>query len=119
MTLELIGVEDAGDIDRERLVLRSKGETEVGHYAVFRCRSSEKGVRSGPVPNAYWFPNKMVESNDWVVLYSKAGRNSEKKGETGGSSYFYYWQIEAPIWVSGYTPVLVETRNWRFGKPIS
>jgi hypothetical protein len=119
MTLQLLRVEDAGELDRERVVFRAAGETEIGRYAVFRCRASENGApRSGPVPNAYWFPNKIVESNDLVVLYTKAGVISEKKGEAIASSYFYYWRVEEPIWVRGYVPVLVETPTWCRGEPL-
>ena len=121
MSLEIYNIENAGEIDRERIIFKVRGgETQIGHYAIFRCRTSpDNRPYSDPVPNAFWFVNKIVKSDDWVVLYTKSGTSSEKKNENDPSSYFYYWRLSTPIWVAGFMPVLVETPTWRFGKPIT
>jgi hypothetical protein len=120
MSVEFINIENAGDLARERLVLRARGETEIGHYAVFRCRVAPEGrAYAGAIPNAYWFANRIVKSEDWIVLYTKNGTNSEKKVDDGPSSYFYYWRIVEPIWTPGYMPVIVETPTWHFGRAIT
>ena len=61
----------------------------------------------------------MVKSSDWVVLYTKTGRNSEKQVDDGPSSYFFYWHLDAGIWLPGYVPVVVETPNWQIGKIVT
>jgi len=120
MNLELVRIENAGDLERERVVLRATAETDAGWYAVFRCHQSPpNSVFAGSVPNAYWFPSRKLNPKDWVVLYSKRGSLSEKKGDGGAaSSYFFYWNENVPLWVPAMIPVLVETPNWAFGKAV-
>jgi hypothetical protein len=120
MNLELVRIDSAGDLERERVVLRATVDTDVGEYAVFRCEQAEMpdDVYVGPIPNAYWFPARKLKANDWVVLYSKAGALSEKRGEgRSASSYFFYWNSDSTLWLAQMVPVLVETSNWIFGKP--
>ncbi len=125
MSLELVNIEAAGDLASERIVLRANNstpQTEIGWYAVFRCWTATKegmqAVLAGPVPNVYWFASKKVKPGDWVVLYSKAGTLSEKVGQAGVTSHFYYWGMRSPLWIPGFTPALVETPNWFMGRPI-
>lgn len=119
MTFELRGVENIGDLERERVVLRATSEADIGDYAVFRCRASgDEKVLSGNVPAAYWFVDRKVKSGDFVVLYSKTGETGEKTNENGNTSYFFYWGYSKPQW-SGFIAVLVETgRDWSRSKGV-
>ena len=108
MSFEIRGVENIGDLERERVVLRAKTETPIGHYAVFRCNPSDDGrVLSGDIPSAYWFEDKTVKSGDFVVLYTKGGQSSEKVN-SGNTSHFFYWGKSAAQW-DGFLAVVVET----------
>ena len=119
MSLELRDIENAGDIERERVVMRATKDVDIGLYAVFRCRVGEKGgPYSGPILDGYWFPMKEIKSGDYVVLYTKTGTTSEKKEEKS-TSYFYYWHLAKPIWIPDMIPVLVDTPLWSVGKPIA
>jgi hypothetical protein len=119
MNLEIRSVEAAGDLERERLVLRATTNANIGLFAVFRCESQDNDeVSSGPVPDAYWFEDKKVKENDLVVLYTKAGTISEKVSSSGATSHFFYWGLDTPIWVPAHTPLLVNTTTWRFGTSI-
>jgi hypothetical protein len=116
MNLELRGVENAGDIDRERIVLRANADLDIGKYAIFKCRNTSTGVASGPVPRAYWFADRKIKTGDFVVLYTKEGSTSEKAGEQGTTSYFYYWGLREPQWDDRHTAALINTSNWQFRK---
>ena len=119
MTLELRRIADRGDPQRERVVLRATADVQIGNYATFRCRVGVEGdPLSGPVLDAYWFESRRVKLGDFVILYSKAGVKSQKKGERGSTSYFYYWNAKAPLWTVGTVPVLVDTPTWEVGEPI-
>jgi hypothetical protein len=122
MKLEIVGVENEGDLERERLVLKATAETDATWFAIFRCVTSDKetNIRGGNIPAVYWFTGRPLKTGDFLVLYSKVGTASEKKSEKAGepSSYFYYWNSDKPLWVPGFTPTLVETPNWVVGKPI-
>jgi hypothetical protein len=120
MTVELLGIEDAGNIEKERLVLKASARDQLGNFAIFRCEATDDGLPySGNISKTFWFPNRMLAAGDLVVLYSRKGRDSRKKDEGGQTSYFYYWDLEGPLWTPGALPVLVQTPGWDVGKPIS
>jgi len=114
MNLDLRGIENIGDLERERVVVRATQDVDIGDFAIFKCRkSADGGVASGHVPDAYWFPDRTIKSGDFVVLYTKKGTASEKKGETGSTTYFYYWGWARSQW-SDHIAALVHTAAWDF-----
>jgi hypothetical protein len=120
MTLTIKGVQNAGDIQRECVVLLATTDVDIGDFAVFIARKSRDGTPSaGNVPYAYWLPDLRVKAGDFIVIYSKAGTKSEKTSESGRTSHFYYWGYKEPKWVENVIPVLVETPGWETGKFIT
>jgi hypothetical protein len=116
MNLTLVGIENVGDLERERVVLRATAEVDIGRYAIFRCNlTSDKGVAAGHVPSAYWFPDRKLKQGDFVVLYSKMGTSSEKTGN-GSTSYFFYWGWKSAQW-PGHRAALVNTATWQYSPP--
>lgn len=120
MNIKLHEIEGGGDISRERVVIKATAPTDIGKYAVFACRAGteENTASAGPINAVYWFPNKKVQEGDFIVLYSKLGTRSEKRGEDGNTSHFFYWRSPKPLWVTGTVPALVETSDWHIGKRI-
>lgn len=119
MKLDIVRVTNPGDLGNERLVLRARANLDVGAFAVFRAY-----VRDGRVTNlvraTYWFPDKPVNTDDIVVLYSKAGKQSEKTLTGGSKAHFFYWALSEPAWGSKETaPVIVFVSEWdtHFPKP--
>ena len=120
MTLAFVRIEDIGNPTKERVVLRATAAVDIGGYALFRCQSlNEKSVSSGPVLNAFWFENRAIKANDWVVVYTKPGQTSEKKGDNNITSYFYYWGLSGNLWTSQTAAVLVRTPSWQIGQRFS
>jgi hypothetical protein len=118
MNLQL-RIVDAGNLEKERVVLTAVTDDDVGQYAVFCCEATEDGkIYSGDIPKVYWFPSQKMKKGDLVVLYTKEGVDSEKKNKSGTTSTFYYWQLDRPLWQPGFRPVLVHTSNWTVGAPI-
>lgn len=113
MNLEITGIEDAGDMERERVVLRAKTDTDLGEYAIFMGKgaSDDGSFLSGHVPSAYWFNKRSIKAGDFAVVYTKEGTASSKT-ENGHTSYFYYWGWKQPKWVKGAALALVNTINW-------
>jgi hypothetical protein len=119
MSVEIVGIEDAGDIMKERLVLKTTSRDQLGKYAVFRCEADDDGLPySGNIPRTFWFPNRILAEGDLVILYSRKGRDSRKKNADGKTSLFYYWELEESIWTEGTLPVLVGTPDWEVGARI-
>ena len=45
----------------------------------------------------YWFPDTVVRTNDYVIVYTKAGVNSTKQNNDGTTSYFFYRGLENAV----------------------
>jgi hypothetical protein len=116
MSLKLIGVEKAGDLENERIALRAMAAVaDIGKYVVLRARKSPDGrVFSGPIPDAYWFDSIPVKIGDWVVLYTKSGARSQKTTPDGNTSHFFYWGQNSPLWAPEFKPAVVLAIGWEW-----
>ncbi len=121
MILEFSEIANAGDLDKERIVLKALKNGPLGEYAIFRAHKKDDSVASGDVPDAYWFADREVSAGDLVVLYTKTGVSSQKELKLGATTYFYYWHQTKSLWgdQEKYRAVLVNTDNWSVfeGKP--
>lgn len=119
MTLVLQSVVNVGELERERVVIRATADVEIGHYAVFCCNAADDGLPlAGNVVHAFWLEDKKIKSGDFVVIYSKRGRDSEKTSENGATSHFYYWELDEPLWNKDTVPILLLISSWKRGSPI-
>jgi hypothetical protein len=113
MRIKVRGIREPGVPEKERLVLEVLQDDDVGHYAVFSTRLIEPDAVSFRVRRAFWFPDQRVRPGDLVVLYTKRGRRREKKNKDESTSYFFYWNQDAPLWgESDMTAVLVSIEEW-------
>lgn len=113
MSLRISSLSNAGEMPRERLILRAHSDVDVGKYAVFCGWLGDDGSPlSGDLHAAYWFEDFSVKSGDLVVLYTKAGSRSEKANESGRTSHFLYWGRSAPLWTVDKLPVLTFAWPW-------
>jgi hypothetical protein len=98
MKLKITAIRDAGNLDKERVVIKVESTTDIGQY-VLLCVDSTNGKPTTSVRNTFWFPDKSLNPGDFVVVYTKRGRPSEKEFKDA-VSHFYYWGIDKPIWAS-------------------
>lgn len=98
MSLEIRSILGRGVLKDERVTFRCvNADTDIGHYVLLRTGSRDGVVNTG-VKNAMWFPDKIVQKGDLVVVYTRAGNQSEKALNTGKKAHFFYWGLSAPIW---------------------
>jgi hypothetical protein len=98
MRLQLLGVVDRGQPNKERLHLRAFAAIDLSSFVV--CISRKSGVslvRSGPL-SAFWFPTTHVASGDHVVLFSGGGANTSRLNPDGSTSHFFYWGLTSTVW---------------------
>jgi hypothetical protein len=118
MIFDITDIADEGFLDKERVVLKAKADGDLGDFAIFRANSppaeSEK-VFSGDIPDVFWFPSLKVKNKDLVVLYTKAGKRSQKSLSNGAITYFFYWGKKSPLWNDGeHLAAIVNTEEWNF-----
>ncbi len=119
MSIEIRHVRDAGELSKERVVLRVTADDDIGRYILFDTTYYDDGTVSNAIRHSLWFPDKSVKSGDLVVAYTKVGTNSEKKNENGSTSHFFYMGLGRTIWnESSDGVVLVEAKTWQVKKVV-
>src|SRR5688572_6556811 len=69
---------DKGDINNERIGFNVLATCELKYFLVIRTQKTESGfVNKGT--DYFWFLPQLVNVNDKVVLYTKAGQTSVKE----------------------------------------
>lgn len=118
MKLKISSFADAGNFQKERLVIKVESDTDIGDYAAFCSAISSEGKATSGRKNAYWFPDGDVKSGDLVVLYTKRGTASMKELEGGRTAHFYYWGQENSLWGSASNAaVILRVAEWTFKTP--
>lgn len=110
-------VVDAGNKEKERLVLRARATADIGDFMLVRTGFLDDDVTTD-VKDSFWFPYKRVEAKDLIVLYSKAGRPSERHLDEGRTVHFFFWGRKEPLWgADDVAPVLLYAPEWASRAP--
>ena len=95
----------------------AQNKTDVGQFALIDAGYSDGGVNTH-TRDAYWFPDKSVNEGDYVVLYTKTGKDIEKILKSGKKSHFFYWGRTGSKWGNNdMAPVLLQVEEWMFIGP--
>ena len=117
MKLTLKSIDGRGDLEKERIVMRAPSKMDVGQFAVIEAGYLD-GMVNSSTKDCYWFPDKVVEEGDWVVLYTKAGKDKEKIQKNGAKAHFFYWEKSSSKWGGGSrVPVILQIDSWESMPP--
>lgn len=104
MALEIFGVDSAGDIDNEMLILRVKGDSILTWSYAVLDNTYKDGELSNKLRHIFYFddasPYEHLKEGDRIYLYSGEGTNKVK---TQGDKKicYYYWGLSKSIWNKG------------------
>jgi hypothetical protein len=113
MKIAITSFADAGNFQKERIVMRAESDLDIGHYAVFCTAMATNGEATAGKKTAYWFPDGEIKKNDLIVLYSKRGSSSTKELNEGRTAHFFYWGYDQAMWGdSGSGAVLLRVAEW-------
>lgn len=98
-SLEILGVRDAGNLDKERLLLRAVEPLKTEYYLVVNARSSgdKLTILNDKV---FWFPVVQVNAGEYVRVFTKKGsyqRLESTFGDLPAIYHDFYWNQEKPI----------------------
>lgn len=116
MFAKITSVTDIGVLDKERIVIKALNNIDIGRYSIFKTGvniTGGKKVINNKIYVAYWFPDKLISTGDFVVLYTKAGITSEVKNVDGSTTHFFYWGLTTTIWEGTNSTVLVSVPEWQ------
>jgi hypothetical protein len=113
MKVKITSIADLGVLEKERIVMKVLSSTDIGSYVIFEAIYREGNITTG-VKNVFWFPDKEVSAGDFVVLYTKQGKQNEKILESGNKSHFFYWGSNDSKWKTNkMAPVLLAISDWQ------
>jgi hypothetical protein len=116
MKLELKSIQDKGVIGKERIVMKSLSKLDVGQFAVLQ--TGYDGEVNTLTHDCYWFPDKTIEEGDWIVLYTKSGKQKENVQKSGVTAHFFYWGKDSSKWkTKSWAPVVLQVDSWDFLSP--
>jgi hypothetical protein len=96
--IEIVSVADSGNLDNERVVLRARNACNLANYLVLDSTYVEGGGASELNRHVYWFPIWSVETGDYIILYSKRGRNRTFVDADGDKIHVFYWGLGRTVW---------------------
>lgn len=112
MKLQIRSISGKGVIGNERLILKVLSDIDIGDYILFRAGYRNGSVTTG-VRNTLWFPDKRVAKGDLVIVYTKSGRNTERRSDNGSMHHFFYWGLTEAIWnTSDNASVILHAPDW-------
>jgi len=85
---------------------------DVGHFAILQTHTANNGPTANGAKHGFWFPFKKVAAGEFVVVYTKRGKMSEKD-HNGVKSHFFYWGLDISIWADQkVSAVLLYAPEW-------
>lgn len=112
MKVKITGIREAGNFQKERIVIRVGSACNIGEFMLLQTGFKNGSVNTG-VYETFWFPDKPVRAGDYVVVYTKRGTSSEKPFNEATSHFFYLGKSE-PIWSrSERSAVLMHAPVWQ------
>lgn len=113
MNIKIVGIKNRGNLKKERIIIKALSNLDLGYYIVFLTKmTGEKSFSSEP-KKVFWFPDKEINKDDLIVLYSKKGKKSIKENESGNTTHFFYWNLENPVFEDDKShAVVIEANGW-------
>jgi hypothetical protein len=99
MSLNLISVENAKTPDDEFVILQANAKINLKSYAIVdRTFGTDKQV-SDEFRHIFFFPNLVVEKDDFVLLFTGIGTYEGKtEMEDGSVAHLLFWQSSECVW---------------------
>lgn len=113
MRVKILYTKSRGNIDRERIVLKVLKRTDMGQYLIGDTTYFKDNSVSNRLRHVFWFPDKIVEEDDFVVLYTKHGKDSQFRNKSKTTTHRVYWGLDRTVWnKSGDGAVLFLIDDW-------
>ena len=70
---------------------------DIGDYIVAQTGYIEDSPTTN-FSHSLWFPYKLINKGDLVVVYTKSGSSKERVLDKGNKAHFFYLGLTEPIW---------------------
>lgn len=98
MEVEIIGVADKGNLDKERLVIKVVQQCNLAWLIVMDNTYDEEGRLSNKWRHVYVMPKIMANEGDYIWLYTKKGNILTRDNTSGTKTYELFWGLDQTLW---------------------
>lgn len=117
MQVKIISVHNQGSYESEYVLLKVSEDCDIGKYQLCDTTYTSDGQVSNKLRNTYWFPDRLVKKGDLVSLWTKTGKNTTDKNDSGTPIHRFYWNLAKPVWNNdGDCAVLQHVPSWQHFK---
>ena len=97
--LKIFRIYNAGNYERENLVLIAGEECTLSDVILFQMEYNEKDLPDYAKSHFLTFDCIELKAGDRVRIYTCKGEDREEKGiNTGKNYHVIYWNLDAPVW---------------------
>lgn len=100
MDLKIKQAKDTGNVEKERVILEVKADTDIGKYIFVKTEELTETTMASDLLHPFWLPDKQVKKGDLVVIYTKKGTAREKVSASAKTSHFLYLGQSTPLWTN-------------------
>lgn len=103
-SFELLGIRDAGDITKERVLMRALEPVSLQNYLATNSKTTTDGKLEILNDKVFWFPIVSVNAGEYIRLYTREGSYQKTEGRYGEALAVYhnfYWNQSNSIWGEG------------------
>lgn len=118
--LAMYPVADRGQPNLERIPIFVRETTDLGCYGVMLGVRRENGLTLPVQDNLFWFGDGMVNSGDWILLYTGSGRATTTDWTTppGSKIYTIHWGRHQTMFADSLlVPILFRTDSIQITAP--
>lgn len=114
MKIQIKYVKDAGNIDKERVVLKVlDNNVNIGNYIVCDTTYISENEISNKLRHIFWFPDHEVKKGDLIVIYTKTGIEKTMDNKSGNITHFFYWELDRTVWnIDEDAVTLISIKDW-------
>jgi hypothetical protein len=99
--IELVGTFDRGVANKERIVFRACEDVALGQFGIILGINLSNGVARPIRDNFFWFGDGTVRKDDWICVFTGAGRPSATDVPgTENKMFSVFWGRKAVVLTS-------------------
>ena len=113
MKYSALNIQGRGELANEYVAFTSQTAHSLSFSVLPRSYYVAENAISPGAVDAFWFPNQLVKPGDSIILFTKAGLNTNRTDASGVTSYFFYWGRPDSVWKNREScAVLVDAATW-------
>ncbi|MDE1645497.1 hypothetical protein [Klebsiella pneumoniae] len=100
MSLKIHGVKNAGEVGKEKLIIKVTADCNLINFMVIDCTYDDEGQSSNKHRHVYMFPEKEVNVGEYIILYTGSGtdRTGVWNRDNDTVTHRFYWGLDTTVW---------------------